>query len=417
MGKLVTNLVFAIIFSVINVKDIVSDGDNDVPSVPNIEQERLPRSGLHGGFDIEMRPTRIAKMCKDLDVNGKFSRLLPAVSTSYNFYNRSSICACTVPKAASTSIKRSLFVSEYPHKADFFRNLPGYIIHTQVNVQNVTRDVCFTKSTTSFMVTRDPFTRLYSAYIDKIFLEKFHKYTAFIDLVLNKGVTMEEIAEMEEIDDDRLNQLYCRMTNVSFEQFLETIAKAKRLDIHFAPASVVCKPCSNHFDIVVKQENLSSDLHYLHKTIYSSQKPGEYLSNYVGESGIESLVVSYYSHWKARLSKHKCNLDKNLYNSINKRLWNALKLLGNIDENLEFIEELFKSPSGEKLKLRKPETILYEFKANHIPVLDKESRERQRNKYLEQVYQGIDKKVIRKIQRLFYLDFKLFDYNPVPPGL
>lgn len=393
--------------------------DSGIQGFDSVHLSRLSQSKtkLYGRTEIEIRAGRVARICRDLDIEERLSENSPFVVSSYQFYDRSMLCVCDVPKAASTSIKRALLAIEYPERAEFFEKLPGYQIHLQKEIRNVTVEKCFKDSATSFMVTRDPYTRLYSAYVDKIYLAKFHLLSIVLDAAYNKGVTQEKIEEM--LDQRMGSALICGLPDVSFEQFLNYVVMSPRLDIHYAPVSLMCKPCGNHFDILLKQETLEDDFDQFFDTVFNIQnKTAQDFSvkNYSGETGIESLIMTFYTHWKIWLKKYSCKLDKQTYDAINQRLWNGLKLLGSIDENLEIIEELFRRPVGEEIKLRSPDAIIYEFKANKVPYLKPEDRERQRLKFLKKAYQSVDRKVLRQIQQLFQFDFILFDYDTAPPG-
>ncbi|XP_045211165.2 carbohydrate sulfotransferase 10-like [Mercenaria mercenaria] len=403
---------------------ILLDGivrDDEEFSVPSyiFKKRNIFNSRLNGSAPVYKRPESVADICKSLEV-GAVNNQTQSVLSVYHFYDRSKICSCHVPKAASTSIGRALLISEFPEKAVIFRNLPGYQLHALREVQNVTSNQCFTNAVTSFLVTRDPYRRLFSAYIDKIYLEKFHKLSVVLDALYNKGVSREKLKDMIENKDERLKAWYCSVTDVSFEQFLKYVTTTQSLDTHFAPVSHLCDPCTKHYDVILKQETLTDDMHYLFEKIYKrnySAREIPDVTDYTGESGIESQILTYFTHRRAWFSKHNCKIDRKTYNAINQRLWNGLKLLGSIDDNLEFIDELFKGPVGERLRIRNPETVLYEFKLNRIPYLKTDSREKQRRKHLIQAYQSVDISVIKRIQQLFQLDFTLFGYDPLPPTL
>jgi hypothetical protein len=272
---------------------------------------------------------------------------------------------------------------------------------------------------TSFFVTRNPYTRLFSAYIDKIYLRKFHKTAVYIDAALNKKMPKEILKELRHNTGKSFRKWYCKMTDISFEQFLKFVTSSQVLDTHFAPISLLCDPCKQRYDVILKQENLKDDLDYLFGKIYHENYTGKEVhtvQDYTGQSGIESQILTYYTHWKQWVSKHDCFLDRELYDSINHRLWNGLKLLGSIDRNLEFIDELFRGPIGDKLKIRTPDSIFYEFKMNNVPYLNTEQREKQRKEFLLKAYRDVDKTVLERVQKLFQLDFALFDYDPNPPG-
>lgn len=366
---------------------------------------------------MEKRRGRIVELCKTPEVQNIFNEA-PFVTSNYRLFNRSRICGCQVPKAASTSLGRTLLMAEYPENADRFSKIPGYQIHVQHEIRHTTRDECFKNSMTSYFVTRNPYTRLYSAYIDKIYMDKFNSLSVSLHAMLNKNISKMDLVTLEQNKDRQFLEMFCHPTEVTFAQFLNYIVTTKTLDMHFGPASFVCNPCEGDFNIILKQQHVNEELHYLFDNIYKTSKfiyKPPPLENYVGESGVKNLIMSYYTFKKNVMHKYNCTLDESQFDSINKRFWNALKILGSIDEDFEFIDDLFRGPIGETLTIRPPETILYEFKANNVHYLEPEQREKQRHKYLIRAYREVDRAVISKIQQLYQLDFSFFEYNPVPP--
>ncbi|WAR30865.1 CHSTA-like protein [Mya arenaria] len=363
------------------------------------------------------RVTRVANICRKPDTKYYF-KTAPITDSRHFLYNITGVCSCTVPKAASTSMKRLLLMAEFPEKADTFWNMPGNLLHAyKRDTESCTDNPGF-----SFFVTRNPYERLYSAYIDKIFLEKFEDVAVLLDAVYVKKVYSHLITRTTSalLAYTRAHGYYCQVANASFEHFLNFVANAKHIDPHYSPVSLLCNPCAHPVNYIFKQENLEREsetlVDYLRETLQSNAtfKDMElHLPNYIGNSGISHHIQTYHDVWKMRLMRNHCKLNTVSYREIWERLWQSLKISGNINETLEFKPKLFQ---GKGIILKSPERIIKDFKfVEELPVLSKEARARQRRKFLVEAYSKVSASTLKKIQKLFRLDFEMFGYDLQPP--
>ena len=368
-----------------------------------------------GKETIFSRNGRVEDLCRKRRVR-RFIRSAPYIIQKRLFYNSSEVCTCNVPKAASTSIGRLMLMAEYPENAEYYRMMPGNMIHTTKQTEYLNTEKCSEKPGISFFVTRDPYARLYSAYLDKVFLEKFGTLAVLIDAVLNKRKSVHYSDSF--LKTARENHWMCDTVNVTFEQFLQYVAKTRHLDPHFTPVSLLCNPCKDPVDYIFKQEDLTDDadylLDYLNKSLADKgvSDLDLQLKDYAGDKGVENIVTTHYVAWKLRMKNNLCPLTQTTKDHVYKRLWQALKMLGNIDDNLEYMPEMFTSSVGE---FKDPRAVLEAFVTHNIQPLTSAQRTRQRRRYLVEAYKGVSDKVLTGIQTLFQLDFKFFRYDINPP--
>ncbi|KAH3798207.1 hypothetical protein DPMN_151801 [Dreissena polymorpha] len=367
---------------------------------------------------MDTRLRRVSDVCARTDVQ-TFIKTAPFTIVKRMYFNVTRICTCIVPKAASTNIKRLLLSVEYPKKSKQFRTMPGNMIHAANFDEGLT---CSDETSFSFLISRDPYQRLWSAYVDKVFLEKFDSLAIMLDTLFVRNITKSSIqingTAPSLVAHARMNGYFCDVGHASFEHFLMYVTKTKSLDPHIAPVSLMCNPCKQPVNYIFQQENLKNDVKFLYnyvKTTVDNQTDVQLsLRDYVGGNGIENLVQTYQQAWKARLIQNQCKVNSATYASVWGRLWEGMKYLGTIDEKLKFMPELF---HGRGTILQSPERIIRNFnlESNAVRVLSADERMNQRRKYLVHAYRSVRKSVLERIRTLFQLDFEMFGYSTEPP--
>ena len=174
---------------------------------------------------------------------------------NFYLYEQNHVAYCEVPKNGCTFWKRILrFLnkdfppgskniskpSDIPRR---FTHLGGF--KTTPTFKLGQRDeVKLQKMTNSFIVARDPYSRLWSAYLDKIFLPDFWNVGQYVVL-----------AERRE---PKTLSLKCGY-DVTFPEFIRFSVRRHSVDSHFAPINTICNPCRTKFKFIGKQETFVSD--------------------------------------------------------------------------------------------------------------------------------------------------------------
>ncbi|XP_060591315.1 carbohydrate sulfotransferase 9-like [Ruditapes philippinarum] len=316
-------------------------------------------------------------------------------------YEKEDIHYCIVPKVGCTFWKRIFRFLGKDYRTDQNVQKPSDINRNYVHygpmkniqqwkVQNPIARMLMTKGK-SFMFVRDPFTRLWSAYIDKFLLPDFWRSDAL--LVVKK-------LRPNATDYER----YCA-NNVTFQEFLTFIKLTYKngLNEHWQRLHKVCSPCHVQYDVIGKQESFGLDADYiLTKFNLQSLKENTTKLDMVHE---EVTTLTKYNFDLENAIRQGCfkKID------VAKRLWLAFQYNGYIDRRTAF-------PRNDLLKtafLNSTTEIFTDFVLSTIENQKKLgiNIKKQKRTMMLDAYRKIPKDLLNDIISVYEYDFKLFGYN------
>ena len=246
----------------------------------------------------------------------------------------------------------------------------------------------------SFMFARDPYSRLWSAYLDKIFLPDFW----------NIG---QNIVRAERRKPTTLS-LLCGL-DVTFPEFIDFIIRRENVDWHFAPIHTVCDPCRTKFTFVGKMETFVMDArNIIHETGISSVLGNEiFIDTVINE--IKSLTEDYL-HLKKSWLKPICN-NKTL---ICEKLWKVFQINGYIGFEIPFPSHLSQITDTELLEKNFIESAVEAYKngtAFH------EQWRRQKRESLVSAFRALSMDSLKAFKVKYKTDFEMFDYEKEPADI
>ena len=192
------------------------------------------------------RKSHIQKMCQTLDV------LRTPQRKEFIVDERHKVAYCSIPKVASSTWNRLMMMSQMPnrnvtksfktsHKKHILRDVYGLRFE-----RNVTRLQNYTK----FLVVRNPYTRLISAYRDKIASERdknapFFKLRKILKSFETGRKTEEEPVKLE--------------TFLMHVLFSSRAPSHLRFNQHWVPYLALCNPCAVDYDVILRTETMTHD--------------------------------------------------------------------------------------------------------------------------------------------------------------
>ncbi|XP_064610875.1 carbohydrate sulfotransferase 11-like [Liolophura sinensis] len=313
---------------------------------------------------------------------------------------RRKISMCYVAKAGCTFWKRIFLKLQenQPERPDqFWFSVHKKFVHNSVidNLQAMTFDQSFQflKSSKKILFVRNPFSRLFSAYLDKfvlsdgwnpigtILIRKLRPNPGPVSLKCGHDITFNEFLKF-----------VWTFRNSSSEGFAE----------HWLPASKLCNPCSIDFDYVGKQETFGADLDF----VLTQLKLRDELSVNVTK---DSVALTSMAQSTSLMWTNLLNSDIQCQTAVDKlsRLWNAFVAQGFL-------------PSGVILPWRNHKTVsMSEFLSfvqrtyKKQNLTEKTFIHRRRDALLA-AYNSIPAQTLDNIRYMFSMDFALFDYSIWP---
>jgi hypothetical protein len=244
------------------------------------------------------------------------------------------------------------------------------------------------------MITRDPWKRLYSAYIDKIYRGQSNFVPLHKEMTSGSGIS----------------ECY---TIPTFQEFLDYIvrisAEGRELDMHWQPVSDMCKVCSNKYRYIVKQEAFVKESAYILENILQQSPDIKHaLISLLTEKFAKNSLLQLGRQFVSEMSASHC---QNFKDKI-KRLWVSFQSQGLISDKIKFDIGLF-----ENLSEQNGTEILNIFMTRGTSLeLSNNERTLQRHKHLVNAYTNIRRQTLVNIQDVYHNDFLLFEYKKTPPS-
>lgn len=241
-----------------------------------------------------------------------------------------------------------------------------------------------------FMFVRDPYSRLWSAYVDKFLL---------IDYWRTAGKAIVSLRKKKD------NMTKCAR-DISFKEFVEFVSTRQSgavLNEHWKPIQYQCSPCLYHPHVIGKIETFSQDSRYVLQLMNSSW----ILDSYDHEHHIYqemSMLITYNFH--VLKSSHYTNCTN--ATDLSRRLWKTFQINGYLPMETDFPDP---GPAG--INASRFQTLAFEAYRTRPSKSPAEWRE-QRVKAMQDAFKDISTETLQKIKNIYKIDFELFGYDPEP---
>ncbi|KAK3106076.1 hypothetical protein FSP39_012175 [Pinctada imbricata] len=245
-----------------------------------------------------------------------------------------------------------------------------------------------------FMFTRDPYERLFSAYIDKLYFPNGNYWQSLGGYIVKlyrkpfnppykvcgHNVTFKELAQFV-IDNQK--SLYYR-------------------DNHLIPIYEHCRPCDMNYTFVGRLENFRNDANFiLHKI--GAERISNVIQNNRSAVIFDLFVQDVYFLFYFRSEVSTC---MNFYQSL-QRFWNVMRIRGLIDNNIymPFTEETSISLTQEDLlrALLEASRNISKIKSRHY-----------RKQIMKEAYMTLTTSMRNELRTIFQPDCDIFGYDCTP---
>lgn len=299
--------------------------------------------------------------------------------------------------------------SDVPYDVQYPTDIDRYTVHF-IPVKKIVKyslnspgDPDKIKPGVNFMFSRDPYARLWSAYLDKFFLPDFWYF--------GRNVVQEVRQPVSE------KSKVCGH-DVTFEEFLRYVYLHRddiALNEHYATVTFNCNPCKHKYDIIGKAETFKSDTDLVLANVGLLGKIEE--DPNLDRVGDEiSMLTDYNFDVPDALKKYSIP-DYCLNNfDISHKLWKVFQYNGYIGENIPFpAHEMTVLNSRDEYKSKLKELIMDQRKLADKATLY--SWKAQRTRTMQNAYNSLPDKVLKQFKEFYSIDFELFQYEKHPSWL
>lgn len=304
---------------------------------------------------------------------------------------------CTIPKVGSSFLRRLFYKFDNPHIGSIF-NISASDAHIigryDLSDKTFPEIHHLLKTYNTFLFVREPYRRIFSAYVDKLFSPNPLFWSFFGKVIVHKFRASPANKSLECGHD------------VTFKEFIDFLIfsqeKNQYKNDHFDSMYEMSKPCQIDYKFIGKMETFEQDV----KSIMT-------LANVTDTSMFDHLSDDYnldqvrdvVSHLFERRNNYiKCMTLKEAM----KRVWFAMQIRGIFSKDLEFPNELSKEDINK-------ENILKEFmKAN---LESGEARKQNRRESMIEAYSTIAEDKMERLKAIVKPDCSLFGYDPEPEDI
>lgn len=311
-------------------------------------------------------------------------------STEYNF------SYCKVPKAGCSFWTQAFTILEGGiNNSERVFGMARTNLHSRLSNYGMPFNSETIKQSRTILVSRDPYSRLLSAFIDKMYLPLFN------------SLAINVIRKQRDLTENEIESA----NNVTFQEFLQSILdKANRggtLNRHWAPIDSLCNPCDVHAFAIVKQESFSADVEYALKKLRVADEQLETISDALHDHRVESTIPGIVKTVIGRPGRFKDRTE------LARRIWVSFQIQGFIKDSITFPVDIVNTDVKAKNASFLTDIIVKTIKEN--PLTSAESKA-QRQRALENAYAGVSRKTIEGLTNVYKQDFVLFNYSFDPPS-
>ena len=316
----------------------------------------------------------------------------------YYFSPKYNFSYCKVPKVGSTFWTQVFTVLTNGSEAAqyIFKMTRRYISRNLISPSTVEFDSKEREKSRSILISRDPYSRLYSAFIDKMYL---------------KGFSKEAVKVMKHQRNLPEDVITCA-NDVSFQEFLneivENVYKGEPINRHWAPITAICKPCNTNVLALLKHESFSSDVEYSLKELGIARDEYAAIDDALHDDHrLENTLPGMAEITLASDTKGcKTRLE------TARRIWKSFQIQGYLRDEISFPSDIIDTDEKASSEL----LIDMVMKTIQDHPLSSDGSRRQRRHHLVKAYENIDTKTIDELKKIYEQDFILFNYSYEPPA-
>ena len=359
-----------------------------VPNIPELHIQRIERISNYCSDPKRKENERVYKN----------TYMFKTLRNNY-FYEKFNIAYCKVPKVGCTFMVEMFQILERGRKPKLVSRSRS-AIHSLTNRHRQTP----IEGMSTLSTVRDPYSRLYSAYVDKILLPNIYSTSIKIRKI-----------NTEEGKLKYANKTLCA-NDISFQQFLDFLVTTAQSTVfmnkHWAPINEICHFCETNNYMIIQQETFGDDVMDFMTSLNVPADNFQAVKQLMTKQRIAATIpgiVEVVLKRQHTTKEIKACLSRT---DVLKKLWLSFQIQGYISEQEPFPDVAFSKIAGKTSSV--PFSDIMVHAANQSSLTKDESR-RQRKKYLTSAYREISAGTLEGIKQIYRADFELFNYDTSPP--
>ncbi|XP_005098152.2 carbohydrate sulfotransferase 12 [Aplysia californica] len=322
---------------------------------------------------------------------------VPKFSTSPIISTKHGLMYCPVGKVASSYFTRYVITLDQPGPMTSPYDIPIQKAgrdrcQNLASLGNSDKAVTFLQKAVKVVFGRNPFSRVFSAYIDKVYSPNpfYWRYWGERAIHLSGQQVKDKCA-----------------SEVTFKQFVAVVVKELvTKDVHLKPVYEECKMCDVIYDVVGKLETTTDDIDFLSASLNVSsafQHDGKY--SYT--ASIDTVLDAVESPFSWKKDIQACmSLDE-----MGQRIWRKLQIRGIIDSRISYP---FKAGEVDAM----PSTKFVSACRSAVEASkDRAQLKKQKVQAFLEAYATLTLEELRDIVRVYQNEFDVFEYDTEPPRL
>lgn len=348
------------------------------------------------------RKGRVEDTCAETKGRQKFQKCEENAMANHLFYVKEhALVFCAIEKTGSTFWRRLLHIAggwgsvSNPMRMEIGKAYVGNGGYKILSGLKRSEIQSIFKSSKSIMFVRDPISKLFSGWLDKLYSPNVHYWKVLGD----------KIAKARK--PSKLNKkLQCGF-DISFAEFVNytttDIVTKPCIDNHFAPNYNHCLPCNFTYDFIGNYETFMEDTLYLINAFNFSDKVK--FDDFEKDADLDAIKDAAQWAFSKRKEVLQCNVS---FACALFRVWERLRSRGVIGKDVQF-------PYSNKQQVDNVTKIEFEDalkKANDQS--NAETLKLNRKLALHQAFTELPSQIVNQIKSAFGLDFEMFNYNIDP---
>ncbi|XP_033746706.1 carbohydrate sulfotransferase 8-like [Pecten maximus] len=355
------------------------------------------RRNFHKHYDFgevhQQRKNTIERVC-DKSQHGYYGKSKgTTVAKRLVIDNRHHLVYCAVQKVGSTFLRSLLRIvsSEGEKNVD-----SRWKRVNRKEIKDFTEFHYFLTSSFKMMFTREPYSRLFSGYVDKLFTVNTLYWKITGTYIKNKI-----------LQHGKKPPTFCGH-DITFPQFIKYVIESEKTgehtDRHFTPIYEHCRPCQIPYDFIGKMETFANDSLILLNAWNRRYGINISFDDFEAETALQRAISHTSRLYSMRTKLEKCT---SFYVGM-QRIWKNLQIRGILPKTAQL-------PFTPSESMNVSRTQLVEALTKAIQgVSDRAALRQQKKESLIQAYRQVPMEDLVKLREVVRPDCELFGYNVSP---